>query len=140
MEKTDKPKKSNKKIDEKMINQVLTYVRQGNYVASCCRAVGITPGAWTQLCTRRPEIKVLTEKAYYEAECNAVTRIIEAGHDDDPKYLMWFLERKFPERWSMNTKNQIEKLQDELKVLKESIAKIHSETNQGNSEPKKVID
>lgn len=34
-----------------------------------------------------------------EAERMAVRAIYRAGKEDDPKYLAWWLERKFPQRW-----------------------------------------
>lgn len=120
MTKPTKPA-SKSKIDDEMIERILSYVRKGNFVSIACKACGITGSAWTQLCQRRPEIKEATEQAYAKAECDALARILEAGHDDDPRYLQWFLERRAPERFAPISRLQIEKLQTEIEKLKNEL-------------------
>jgi hypothetical protein len=119
--------KHSHKINSEMIKNVLNYVENGNFVSTACKAVGISSSAWTQLCQRNPEVKEATEKAYAQAEANAVRRICEEGHRD-PKYLQWFLERRNPTHWAGVHKHQLDNLQKEIQNLKDIIAQLSGNT------------
>lgn len=63
-----------------------------------------------------------------EAERKAVKAILKAGHDEDPKHLEWWLERKFPQRWS-RYRGELRELKRELEELRKAIGEItHSQT------------
>lgn len=53
------------------------------------------------------------------AETKAVRAILKTG-EKDAKYLQWWLERKFPERWG-RVNDTLRALHDELKALKARI-------------------
>ena len=65
-----------------------------------------------------------------EAERLAVLSVYRVGREDDPKYLTWWLERKFPQRWG--------RFRGELGELKRKIAELEAlltrETAAGESE------
>jgi hypothetical protein len=49
--------------------------------------------------TRYAKLYTAVRQAESEAEVRGVAKILRAG-EDDPKHLQWWLERKFPGRWS----------------------------------------
>lgn len=75
------------------VNQVITYLKQGVTPIEISRALGITPGAVTQLMTH-PEVS--TEMAKIQAEQQARSSAIDARYDTLEEKLLGQLEKTIP--------------------------------------------
>ncbi|QEL15471.1 hypothetical protein [Limnoglobus roseus] len=63
-----------------------------------------------------------------EAEAKAVAEVLEAGRKLDPKYLVWWLERKLPHRWGRDRSDLVE-IKKKLKDLEVQIGEVKEDAS-----------
>lgn len=112
-----------KLLSDKIRNDLLNYIRAGNYREAAAQAVGVSSGSLSKWMRIDKEPYLSFRKAVLEAEnlaeIRAVAGIIKAGAAD-PKHYQWWLERKFPERWGRKDK-VILQVETELRVMAEKL-------------------
>lgn len=95
-----------RKLTPAKIEAVAAIIVQGNFRKTAARLIGVTPftfSRWMRLGRRYPgglygTLRQVVLAAEAEAEGRAVAAVLAAGRGD-AKYLCWWLERKFPQRW-----------------------------------------
>lgn len=116
------------KLTEGLIAAVIELIRQFNFREVAARSLGFTPRSfrrWMSLGRSAPggiygRFRRAVLQAESEAEQSAVKLIIEAGKTVDPKHLEWWLERRFPHRWSKG-RSELWALKKELAELRKMI-------------------
>jgi hypothetical protein len=112
--------KRNKYQDVETKNKFLELVRTGNFLGPAAKALGISAQSISNWRKKFPEFDAEVKQAEAWAECNAVNNIILSGCNKDARYLQWFLQRKFPERWGDN-KNELAQLRKEIEEVKNAL-------------------
>lgn len=92
------------KLTRHMKEEIISVIRMGNYREVAAEFVGIDNATFSRWMTapatplqRALQTEVL--RAEREAEIRQVARVIRAAQDS-PEHAKWWLERKFPSRWS----------------------------------------
>lgn len=96
-----------RKLTEAKIEAVAAIILQGNFRQTAAKLVGVDPATlsrWMKLGRRYPDglygkLNQVVLRAEAAAEGRAVDAIMAAGRAGEVKYLCWWLERKFPQRW-----------------------------------------
>ncbi len=127
-----KPSKFTPEVAEKIVE----IVRAGNFRVTAARSVGIsekTLSTWMRSTDKRyAQLQKDVIEAEAEAEARSVAAIRAYGFDKDPKFLCWWLERKF-KRWNSAVHRwELQLLQRQLKELKNVIQQL-SQNAQGDS-------
>lgn len=107
--------------------KILSHLRNGNFREPSVKASGVgnrTFYDWLDKGKADPDseygvFRRQVIEAEELAETTAVARVLEAGKDD-PKHLIWWLERKHSERWSRDAYN-VRQIMKELVELKEKL-------------------
>ncbi len=97
-------------------SKIVEGVRAGLFLATACRAAGITPSCfyhWRRKArNRHPDAAGFraffhtVKRASAQAECEALERVrLAAGNSWQAA--AWFLERRFPERWGRRRRAQV---------------------------------
>lgn len=95
------------RLNDDMIDAIARLLGQGQFRSVVCQVLGIRTArfrAWMRDGRTRPESIFGTFRArVLQSEAEAETRIVEAivqkGMESDPKLLLRWLERRYPERW-----------------------------------------
>ena len=110
------------RLTKEALETILQVVRNGNYVCAAAKVVGVTPQAVYIHKRKHPEFATALAKAEADAEASAVTRIMMSG-ERDPRYLQWFLSRKYPERWG-DSRAELAALRREMAELRKLVGGI----------------
>lgn len=121
MPRVGRPSKLTPEIQAKIVE----VISAGNYRVVAARAAGVSPralAAWVAQGKRAScgvyyEFRHAVMRAEQDAEMRAVDAILKAAVSD-PKYACWWLERKFPQRWSQN-KQVIRDLVKRIRAIEE---------------------
>ena len=135
--KTKMTSKGFSKFNPTTCTKIIECIRQGNFRVTAAQIAGITPKTFS-VWMRSTDAKfakfqkdVINAEA--EVEACSVAAIRAYGIDKDPKFLCWWLERKF-KRWNSAVHRwELQLLQKQLKELKNVIGKLSQDT-QGNSQ------
>lgn len=134
------------KFTEETRKKILKSVSEGNYDYIAARAAGVSRqllGRWKTRGRKEKTgefadfLSALTN-AENNAEIEAISRIRHAGYSD-PKYMQWWAERKFPERWGRDTyqiklmQGTIDKLAAQVEALVAASQKHQAVTGTGES-------
>ena len=117
------------KLDRRITDQIVVFIRAGNFTDTAARASGISPSTfymWQQkgqaavavadeTGRRVPapdvpfvEFALAVEKARAEAEATMVLRIVQAAVDPKTwQAAAWYLERVNRERWGKSTRTEL---------------------------------
>jgi hypothetical protein len=122
------------KLTEQILTLTVELLIRGNFRSVVATRIGVgarTFRHWMKNGKKYPDgiygrFRTAVLKAETEAETRAVGNIMEAGKDD-PKYLCWFLERKFPQRWG--------RYRGELGQLKKRITELEKLLGSDSGEP-----
>ena len=116
--------------------KIIHVIKQGNFRLVAAQVAGInrkTLTAWMK--SPDPKFKSFQDaviQAEAEVEAEAIGKLTEIGHDKDPRWLAWWLERKF-KRWNSAVHRwELQLLQKQLKELKNVIVKLSADAT-GNS-------
>jgi len=105
------------KLDEERQEKLLRAIRVGNDKKVACALAGISETTlyrWLELSQKknaRAELRQFREsleRAEAEAEVLKVSRIAQAADNGRWQAAAWWLERKYPERWGLQTKIRAE--------------------------------
>lgn len=127
--------KHNAKFTPEVCKAVIDCILQGNFRQTAAQVAGITPKTLS-LWMRSSDKKYLQFQkdvinAEAQVEANSVEAIRAYGFDKDPKFLCWWLERKF-KRWNSAVHRwELQLLQKQLKELKNVIGQLQT-TPTGN--------
>ena len=110
--------------------KILSSIANGNFNYIAAQSAGVSYSLLKQWMARgrKEEVGEFREflaalmVAATKAETEAVSRIMEAGRKE-PKYLMWWLERKYPQRWGRD-RMQFRLMQKEFAQIKAEHEKI----------------
>jgi hypothetical protein len=94
------------KLTEELIEAAGLLVIRGNFRSTVARGLSIgqrTFRRWMRMGKEHPDglygkFRRVVLQCEATAEERALEQVMQAGRDD-PKYLCWWLERKFPQRW-----------------------------------------
>jgi hypothetical protein len=104
-------------------------IRSGNFRDVAAQSAGISVRALREWVSKGKKAKYGIHREFLhavlvaesEAEIVCVNRVIEASKED-AKHAEWWLERKFPERWSTH-KQELNRLRKELHILLSTLGK-----------------
>lgn len=116
------------KLTEELILGICQAILDGNFRYVAAAKFKISPSAlrrWLQLGKKFPDgiygqLLALVRESEATAEATFVKAVTAAGAADDPKYLCWWLERKFPQRWG-RYRGELADLKREVRDLKRLI-------------------
>ena len=94
------------RLNDLLIYAIAAGIIEGNFRNVVAAKYGVRPDTlkkWLRLGKQYPDgiygrLRSAIFTAEAEAERIAIAKVVSAGNDD-PKFLCWWLERKFPQRW-----------------------------------------
>lgn len=109
---------------------IISVLRAGNFRVVACRAAGVHVRTFRRWLARGRdetsgvyrELLTLVEQAEHEAETAMVANVFAAA-TADARHAQWWLERKFPQRWSRD-RNLLHELRDHIRRLEEMVQAI----------------
>lgn len=127
---------ANYKFTPETCKKVIECILQGNFRQTAAQVAGITPKTLSQWMRSPDKRYAQFQKDVIAAEAEVEARSVHAirayGFDKDPKFLCWWLERKF-KRWNSAVHRwELQLLQKQLKELKNVISQLSQDTK-GNS-------
>ena len=101
------------KLTLELREEIARHVRNGNLPEASARVSGISSSTFYSWMDRGrkgvlpySEFSENIERACAEAEVNAAGALIKIGETRDWRALAWWLERRFPEKWGKDAKNE----------------------------------
>jgi transposase len=93
------------KLTKEMIDKIATFIANGNYVETACKALGIGQSTYYEWMKKgregkKPyaELAETVKKAEAIAEAKRIQTILMAS-EETWQAAAWYLERRYPERW-----------------------------------------
>ena len=102
MAKTGRPTK----LTPELQAQLCEILREGNFVETACRCVGIPVERFYQWLKKDPGFREAVEKAMGEAEKEAIEMVKKRV--PNWQALAWFLERRYQDRWGNKARLDVE--------------------------------
>ncbi|QEL20444.1 helix-turn-helix domain-containing protein [Limnoglobus roseus] len=117
------------KLTDELWQLFVELLLEGCFRSTACRNLGVgktTFTRWMQAGKRYPrgrygQFRAAVEGAEARAEANALRLILAAGKKD-PKYLVWWLERKYPGRYGQ-CRGELSDLKRKLCELEKEVGK-----------------
>lgn len=114
------------KLTYELIEKARKLIAAGNYTETVCQYLGISKDTWYRwLKTGERQKKGIysdfsdaVRQAEAEAEMRNVTIIQKAAQEGNLQAAIWYLERKFPDRWGRREKIQMEHSGEMTQVVK----------------------
>lgn len=111
-------------LTPQVMERVIAALRAGNHRDVAAHYAGITPPTLADWLRRGDPSHPRCEPKFVEfrakcvesettAEVNAVSTILRSGRDN-PKFLQWYLERKYPARWGRRTRFELTTPDDDV--------------------------
>ena len=99
--------RTSQKLTDDLINEIAALIREGNYIETTCRAVGISSQTYRTWKKRGEAATSGIYRRFFEAidqsEAKAESRYLgvikDAANSKTWQAAAWYLERKYPERW-----------------------------------------
>jgi hypothetical protein len=105
------------KLTQDLIDRFIAVITRKQFRSVACQRVGIPDSLYVQLRHRLLHAET-------EAEIVACETVYDIGKTEDPKYLCWWLERKYPERWG-RYRGELKQLEKEVAELRKLIEDRH---------------
>ena len=113
--KTGRRRKANPTaISERDIEKICELIREGNYVSTSVKAVGVNLNTFQDY-MRKGKKEIRPYDKYYQMvemakagfETDAVSTISKSGADGNIGAYMWMLPRMFPKRWQTTQRSEV---------------------------------
>ncbi|QEL15866.1 hypothetical protein [Limnoglobus roseus] len=117
------------KLTAKLAEAFVQLILHGQFRSTACATLNVSPRTFLNWMRSGRKYQASVYGHFYravvsaeaETEAKAVAEVLEAGRSADPKYLVWWLERKFPHRWGRD-RGELVEVKKRLKELEELIA------------------